>query len=529
MLSKSFTLTQRGLRLDARQLRSHLLRVGAVLIVCLALFVIAFDALTTGAPGLKFFKWIIWNTFIVSTLAGGTYFATAITEEKEEQTIGLLTLANITPSALILGKFLPRLLSVLLILSAVFPFTLLSITLGGVLWNQVWAAYWSLLAHIVWMGSLGLFCSVVCRQSGTAIAATILGLIAFFAGPPLVQGVCSGLTSAGIGGAAVNWCHRAAASVAEASASTRLGEILQTGFNQGPFGWQVVCNLALSGTALLAAWLLFGPFNRAWASDTQRVSILERGIRLQRGSRRAWRWALIGKDFYHVAGGPTWWGVRIIVLVPLVVVFALAANGFRWDWDLRPAVGTACMGVALYAVVIELTIAAARLFRGEIKHGTWPNLAALPVSIAEIGYAKAAGSTLGCVPAVACFCLGMLIAPDVVGGWFASDQGGPLALASFMYWGAILLVFLHLTTLFSVLLNAWAGVLLAFLTMSVSSCFMSGAFILPVMILMEGTRGDGFGVIAVLGVMAVYGVVFLGICFGLEVLIAQRLKTLAGR
>ena len=104
-----------------------------------------------------------------ATLAGPLMFATCITEEKEEQTLGLLRMANVGPLSLLLGKLAPRLASALLILIVQFPFTLLAITLGGVGWSQVFAAFCTLLAHVFLIANVGLFCSVVGRRTGSAV------------------------------------------------------------------------------------------------------------------------------------------------------------------------------------------------------------------------------------------------------------------------------------------------------------------------------------------------------------------------
>lgn len=527
MLSKVLPLVQRGLRLDARLLRLHLLRLGMVLLVALALLVAHISSVTVGAPGLDFFEWICWTTLVFSTLAGATFFATCITEEKEEQTLGLLTLANIRPLALILGKFLPRLCSALLILTVLFPFTLLSVTLGGVTWEQVWAAYWLLFAHVVVMGSIGLFCSVVSRQSGWAITWTLLAQVLFFAGPPLFGAVLQGLASTGYGFASAGWLESAGRIAVDSSAFVRTDRILSTGFDESAFSVQVLTNLGLSALLFAAGWLMFGWFNRSAESASESISFLQRGIQLQRGSRRAWRWAILWKDFYLVAGGPTWWGVRVLVLVPLVLVTALAANGFVWNWELRRHAGESLMLWVLFGVVpLELTLIAARLFRSEIKEGTWPNLAGLPLSMAHIGYAKVTGSVLGLAPAAGLLLLGALLAPESVGGLSVE---GLAYVAIYGFYFAVFVIFLHLTALYSILLNAWAGVLLALLTMWFSSCFIMPILMLPAMMISALSSWVGAEYLGALIGMGVYGAGILAICFGLQVLIAQQLRVIAGR
>jgi ABC-type transport system involved in multi-copper enzyme maturation permease subunit len=529
MLSKTFALLVRALRVDARQIRVHLLRLAMVLVVFpFSLFFVQLKSLLLGAPGLDFFESITWTTFVFSTLAGATFFATAITEEKEEQTLGLLALANIQPLALILGKFLPRLISALLILSVVFPFTLLSITLGGVTWNQVWAAYWTLLSHLVLIGSLGLICSVVCRKSSSACALTVCLTILFLAGPPLLGALCGALAQQGVAAGAARAGDALAEGLAAAAAAPRIARILQTGFDEPPFGRQVWADLAGGGALFLLSWLLFRPFNKDHESTTERVSLLQRGLVTRRGSRRAWRWAVVWKDFHFLSGGPLMWGAKALAFAPLGLFAGLAANNWQLDARLLRETGVMLMAIMLWgAIPLELTVVAARLFRGEIKDRTWPGLVSLPVSIAELAYAKAAGGVLGLVPAIAYFGLGAALAPD----WLAekvldpTGEGGAI-LASHIAAAVWLLVFLHLTALYSILINAWAGVFLALLTLFVGTCFTYPLLAIPAMIVMVAAEAGG----ALLG-LALSAVIFAGIagliCFALQLLIAQRLRVAA--
>lgn len=538
MLSKILAFLERGLRVDARLVRLHLLRLGMVLLVFGALFVAHIGSITVGAPGLGFFSWICWTTLIFSTLAGSTFFATSITEEKEEQTLGLLTLANIRPGTLIVGKFLPRMCNALLILTVLFPFTLLSITLGGVTWEQVWAAYWLLFAHVVVMGSIGLFFSIVSRNSGWAIAWTLVGQLLFFAGPPLVAAALSPFVSSGSaitgiswldGG--LHWLNRISLAAVDSLAFVRINRVLATGFGETAFSLQVLSNLGVSAALFAAGWLIFPLFNRSAEATTEKITFWQRGVRLQRGSRRSWQWAIAWKDFYYVAGGPTWWGARAVAFVPLALMAGLAANDFNWDAQLRHRMGQTLMIIVLFgALPVELTLLAARLFRAEIKEGTWANLAGLPLSMAQIAYAKVAGSLLGLVPALTLLVLGALLSPESVRDALFSARGeGVMFVVIYGYYFAIFMIFLHLTALYSILFNAWAGVLLAYLTMQIGSCFIAPILMLPAMMIGALSSWVGTEYLGALIGMGIYGAGILAICFGLQVLIAQQLRIVGGR
>ena len=80
---------------------------------------------------------LTWVNIWFITLVGVTYFSSAITEEKEERTLGLLRMADIGSGSILLGKWAPRVVGMLSLVAVQFPFTLLAITLGGVTQAQV--------------------------------------------------------------------------------------------------------------------------------------------------------------------------------------------------------------------------------------------------------------------------------------------------------------------------------------------------------------------------------------------------------
>lgn len=528
MLTKMFALLHRGLRHDARQLKVHLMRLGMVVIVVFMLFVAQIQSMAIGSPGLAFFGEITWITFCFATLAGATFFATAITEEKEEQTLGLLALANISPSALIMGKFLPRLAGALLLLSALFPFTLLSITLGGVTWGQVWAVYWTLLAHVVFLGSIGLLCSVVCRRSGLAVLMTVLFVTGFLVLPAVVNVLVSSLASAGVVVPRAGDLQRLSAAAVQTSAIPRITAIMQTGFDEGPFGLQVVSNLCAAVVLFAVSRLLFTPFNRTTESATETASWFGRGARLTRASRRCWRWPLAWKDFHYLVGGPAGWVVRAMLYVGLAGAIGFAINTFRLDAQLRVNIGRTLMVVAPAAVALELLLTSSCLFPAEVRQGTWPNLAALPVSMTRVAYGKVTGACLGLAPAVVCFLLGGALAAESVVNALFDGQAG-FMLIGIIPTGVWFLVLLHLVVLYSLLLNQWAAVPMAILTIFIASCVTNVFMVFPMMIMFASSGGGGWEMLWTVVMNAIYGVVAIGVCFGLQVMIGQRLRVLAGR
>jgi hypothetical protein len=213
----------------------------------------------------------------------------------------------------------------------------------------------------------------------------------------------------------------------------------------------------------------------------------------------------------------------------VAAVTALIVNNLQFDFALREALGgTLVVTMLCIAVPVELTILASRLFRAEVKEGTWPTLVGLPRSIPGLAAGKVGGALMGVAPALALAVLGAAIAPDTIVRAFFDSSGTAGFVFVYVYYFAVFLVFLHLTTLYSIIFNSWAGVLLALVTVWFASCFTGPLLILPALLLgsMSGLGSEWIGIFVGLGV---YGGAFLAICFGLQVLIVQQLRAAAAR
>src|SRR5262249_13880134 len=121
-------LLTRALRMDSRQMRNHLFRLAFVSFIYICLLVATFQSSFLGSPGLAFFSQIVWLNVLFVTCAGIGFFSSAITEEKEEDTIGLLQMAGLNHLGILLGKSTSRLIQVVMLLIVQFPFMLLAVT-----------------------------------------------------------------------------------------------------------------------------------------------------------------------------------------------------------------------------------------------------------------------------------------------------------------------------------------------------------------------------------------------------------------
>ncbi|REJ75835.1 MAG: hypothetical protein DWQ34_28050 [Planctomycetota bacterium] len=536
MVSKVLALLVRALRVDSRRLPSHVLRLGLLGIVVIVLFYSQLIGFMIGAPGLRFFMGLSWINFVFASLAGCLLFATSITEEKELQTLGLLRMADVGPLALLLGKTVPRLLAVLLILSVQFPFTLLAITLGGVSWPQVQAAFCTLFAHIVLVGTIGVLCSVVFRRSAAAVAVSFLLICGMIFVPSILLGFLSlGSPGPGSGGWTVmihEWLNIFATQLDEASGARRLGETLSSTF-QGPVvGKQVLVNLGAGLAIFGCAWLLFDPCNRTLDASPGRASLWNRLSR-KRPPRRAWQLAILGKDFQQFAHGRRGLIGRLVaygVVIPSVLVLFNIHRLHRVDAE---DFGNLAMGLVVFLFLpLELLLLAARIFREETRDRTWPTLMALPLSLPEIAYPKLFGSLLAIVPLLFYLLLGACLAPLTIADMIDNFIEYPYGLM----WIAIVLlgvlIVLHFATLYSMMTNTWLGILLALGTGFLLLILTYMAVAAPVFLWMMSQRGmtTGFDEEVYLTIAAVIvGAIYCAIAAAMHYAIASRLRADAQR
>ena len=198
------------------------------------------------APGLQFLYGILFLNVLFILLAATSYFASSITEEKEEGTIALLTIAGVSPTGLLLAKSTTRILEGILLLAVQLPFALLAVTLGGVMWDQVIASYIALGGFLVLSGNLALLASVIATRTTAAGFGTAAMLVALLIGDNL-------LDLLGLETVAAHW-H-------SLDPFARLGETTSLNFAGVIFSTQFSSSLIVGALAFVAARLLFGRFS----------------------------------------------------------------------------------------------------------------------------------------------------------------------------------------------------------------------------------------------------------------------------
>lgn len=515
------TLFNRSIRLDARGVKGHAFRIAFALFIYFGLLSAYLTSLSFGAPGLRFFSSICYLNLFFIALAGMSFFATAVTEEKEEGTLGLLKMAGMSRGAILLGKSTSRLLSSILLLVIQVPFLLLAITLGGVLYGQVAAAAVTLVSFLAFTANVALLFSTLCKRSGTAVAFTLMAIVARFLFPPIVAAKlvappnATGLPAwlETVSGFAV-WFQRT-------SPAQRLDAIMTTGFAEPLISPQVVFDFAASVVCFALSWALFDKFTEnERAGDPSRGLVFRRKGRLRLLSPgRVWRNPLLWKAFYFGAGG---WSMMGVLTVAYGLIAAAIAGFMVYEsqgtddlFELANATGLALFWAMIIAAVIHASALASRVLHDEWKWKTLDALLLLPQPISRIAWTKSLGAAAGLVPALLYMGVAVLISPDAVES-VAEVFLKPLG------WAFLLgfVVFLHVTALMSLFVR-WGALPLSFLV-----CIVAGYALTPVLVLAvafaAAFESEQAGAIPVCGL-------FLGLIAVLQLLVAKRLEILGGR
>ncbi len=518
-----FALLFRSLRTDSRAVRVHLLWFFLLGVIYLALCWAQQTSIFFGAPGRSFFRIVAYVNAAFVTLLGVGFFSSAITEEKEEDTLGLMTMAGISPLGILLGKSTSRLFQVLLLLAIQYPFTLLAVTLGGLMPSQITSAYLSLFSYTILLANVGLLCSVFCRRSRDAAGLTSLWLVGYCAVPAfatagywyLLQN--KGWTMDDSGQrlilAPLKW-------LSESTFFTELYAATETGHE---FAWspQIVGNAAGGLVCFLLSWWLFGFVAMDPAQETTSRGMVARRTsrRLQMFSAgRVWNASLVWKDFHFIGGG--WAGIviRCLLYSGLYGLCVAANNPATWgaqnygNWSMRWEDVT--WGFLFFShplLAIDIALCASRVFQEEIKGMTLSSLLMLPRSIPDLAYSKGLGCGLVLLPGVFANLFVLLFlpgGPKLMGEVF--DEPG------FWWWLMNLFLLIHLTAVLSLQLR-WGAMALSF-GLTAGSMFVT-ALAISTMAFGGGMRHEE----ELLGVMAV----LIGIaCLGCHAIVLLRLPKL---
>ena len=486
----------RALRSDSRRLRPHLFRMMFAGLILGSLVVAHVESLSLGAPGLFFFSNILWLNLVLIVLAAVSFLSTAITEEKEEGTLGLLMMAGVSPLAMLLGKSSTRLFSTSLLLVVQFPFALMAIVLGGVTFTQIAAGYIALAAFLALSANIGLLTSVICRRSGNAGGVTLMVLIVALGGGYVLRPVVALLAVAEVrllglerqvSTVPQGWYRDSSAWFDDVSSTlpwvsvvagwlddydqlsmvTRLEQIGGSGFSESLISRGVVWDLVVSMVLFGIAWWVFVPATRnALSGVPPRGPVTTSSVSSRRGwlgwlrrllrprwlaAGRTWRLAISWKEFHFTTGGVAW----LLLKTVAYGVFLGISGWLLFDpvggMPLRAWARMVLLGLLCF-VGIEGGVYASRVFHDERKYRTLGVTLGFPIPAWRIVLEKLAGCGLGLLPALGWLLIGIQI--DELVFWDL--------MSDYRTWivGLVYLVLVHLVLLLSLYVR-WGALPLA--------------------------------------------------------------------
>lgn len=485
MNSPLMALFERSLRLETRSSLTGWTRAGFLVLILFMLYTTQMQAQSGwfGAPGLHFLQEIVWLNFLLITLSALGYFASAITEEKEEMMLGLLRMTNLNAVSILLGKSTSRLVGALLLLLVQVPFVLLAVALGGVSGMQIAAAYGTLLAYLFFVCNLALLFSVIFRTTNTAAGLTLLTLLFFL--------LAHYWAAAIIHDSLPTWSWLATLTDfwRFATPSERLSVIFQTGFSGPIIGFQILSNLFMGVVLFLIAWQLFDPCTRVEVEAAPaRHWFFRRKSRPSRLPAKVLGLAAVSwKDFTFISGG--WFGLAakfgvVALLMAVANVFALEFgdhNTIRVEFE-----GGLLIWMSIITTAVWLAADASRIFSEEIRWKTWSSLATLPVSVSALAYRKILGVLTGTLPLLLGFVLGVVLdskdTVDFINSFLShAESFGMFVVVLLQY-----VLFLHLTTFFSLVVKRGA------LPLAFAVQYIGGSFLLGFLaVAFVGANGSG--------------------------------------
>lgn len=521
MLRGSLIFTTFALKKDVHLKRTHIFRFACIALVFLILFSSWLTSSRISSPGLDYFTKIVWLNFWLITLAGIGFFSTAITEEKEEETLPLLKLAGMNSLGLLLGKSTVRALRVILLLVGQLPFLMLAVALGGITPLQIFATLAAMIAYVILIANFSLLCSVYAKHSGEAIVLVLIGLFFLFFSPTILTKISVNLQSRGYL-AANDLTPRCIEDFSkfghEISVTERFNTILSNGFSESAISTQVTSNFLLGACCFLIAWAMFERCTAIDQAENTGKKLLNRK-RKTRNSRPG-QLAFVWKEFHFITGGKKTLIIKSFLYMS--VILSVVAGGilldqnsdenfvFPFSWK---QLMNACLFLMVIGSVIECTIYTSRIFREERKLKMLPLITILPHSLLRIVYEKIGGCMIALLPI--CMALGLLtlIAPDSVTNFFNSGFNSLFLLIVIQF-----VVFLHLLAYYSIIVR-WGAL----------------AFAVGTIILVEACATPFLQIIFVLFHIAfgetgiVLPVFYLSLltCFILQILIANRLQQIA--
>lgn len=448
----------RALRQSTRASSTYWMRGGIALMVLLLLWTTHSRMSWAGAAGLRFFSSLMGFNYLIVTLMGLGLFCSAIAEEKEEKTLGLMRMADLSPLAIIFGKSTSQLGIVLLLLLTQIPFALLAVTMGGVGTMQVAFSFARLGAYLFALANISLFFSVLLPSSSRAARMTIsllLGYTIICAGLFMIQEWLVFRKNYPMTDPTVVELKSVAAWLWSVHPVSHWWTLSLGGYVFPEIiARSIIVHLGV-GLFFFLLSLLF--FERCCGSETAYADKSGKPkTRWLRRPRRAWDAPFAWKDFHFMMGGRRSIVGRCVGYGIVAAVIAFAAGQSKLD----DMVVNTIWGFGLLMLHVELVVLALLLWGPEAWGQHVGTLVATPMSLLRIGKQKLQAMALAVVPSILLILLALIIGGSAfimellepftvsypLGGGFPSRFLNMIQLANWMvHFGVLLSLIVNLS------------------------------------------------------------------------------------
>lgn len=465
MINGTQTLFNWSLRSDSRSIYPHIVRAGFAAFMLLAVMGAWGQSLSGMAPGLSFFRWICNLNVLLISVAGISYFVSAVTEEKDSGTLALLRLAGASPLSIVLSKSTSRLISALMLLLIQLPFTFLAITLGGVTWQQIIAAYLALAAWLCLVANMALFCSVRCSTSGRAAALATAVLLLFFASGPLLLEFSTLTSVSWLSPRVLNACENLHAEQQQISVATRLDGIFNSTAALTFVASQFWRSIVIGGVLFVLSVLMFNRYSEPVEDNSHGHSAAVRRFTVG----RCWKLPIVWKDFLFFTGGKSFLMMKIIAYAALLAAFIWfhqldSPNAIRW---MSPDLTRLAFVTVAVLFTVEMLLYASNTLFLEVRQSAVSTLKMLPIPTPLLLLQKTAACAVALSPGM--LALAFLCCYDTTAILDIDDLPGTV-----VGWIIIMTLVTHLTILLS-LYTRWAALPLAVFITAISFPCIGGA------------------------------------------------------
>jgi ABC-2 type transport system permease protein len=198
----------------ARELRARSRRVGTTVTLTLFLLIMtgvcvlvwstsstsrsySSDQPAAATIGNNLFEWTIVTMILVLCFVVPGFTGSAITGERDRQTLIPMQVSLLTPLRIVLGKLQSSLAYTALLLTACFPLFAVAFVVGGVTVPQVLFAILGLVLITVLLGSLSILASTLVKSSGLSTVIAYAFMLMFLVGTVLFDSLISIAGSSG--------------------------------------------------------------------------------------------------------------------------------------------------------------------------------------------------------------------------------------------------------------------------------------------------------------------------------------------